>query len=187
MTPGRIAAAHGRFSGIRKVAPACTPPNKCFLAPTEVHNPNSISIRSAIFAQLTAEYRRFAGHVLSPKIAPWHGAIWSTRLIHGFLGTPESISKATSRSVQPFCTALTERPQSPCFTMGRPFSPELPLPLLMGDLDSHLIFDSWGQSKPTTQTASRSVQPLLQGHYCDRPDHATRSVTKTASTYVAAQ
>ena len=35
------------------------------------------------------------------------------------------------------------------------------LPLLMGDLDPHLIYNSLGQSKPTTQTASPSVQPFL--------------------------
>jgi len=32
---GRIAAAHGRFDGIRQVAPVCTPPNTCFLGPPE--------------------------------------------------------------------------------------------------------------------------------------------------------
>ena len=46
---------HGRFSGIRQVAPVCTPPNTCFLGPTGVHNPNGILISSAIFAQLMAE------------------------------------------------------------------------------------------------------------------------------------
>jgi len=55
---GRIIAAHGRFSGIRRVAPVCTPPNTCFLRPTRVHNPNGISIGSAIFVQLTAVCHR---------------------------------------------------------------------------------------------------------------------------------
>ena len=32
---GCIAAAHGWFSGIRQVAPVCTPPNTCFLRPTK--------------------------------------------------------------------------------------------------------------------------------------------------------
>jgi len=35
-------------------------------------------------------------------------------------------------------------------------------------LDSHLTHDSLGPSKPTTQTAPRSVQPFMQGS-CDRP------------------
>ena len=36
LTTGRIAAAHGRFSGIRKVATVCTPPNTSFLGPSEL-------------------------------------------------------------------------------------------------------------------------------------------------------
>jgi len=36
LTKDRIAAAHGRFSGIRQVAPECTPPNTCFLPTTRV-------------------------------------------------------------------------------------------------------------------------------------------------------
>ena len=45
---GRIAAAHGRFSGIRHVAPLRTPPKARFLRPTKVENPNGISIGSAV-------------------------------------------------------------------------------------------------------------------------------------------
>ena len=55
LTTGRIAAAQRRFNGICQVAPVCTPPDTCFLGPTRVHNPNCISIGSAVFAQLTAE------------------------------------------------------------------------------------------------------------------------------------
>jgi len=51
-----MAAAHGKFNGIRQVAPACTPPNTCFLEPNSVQIPNGIiSIGSAVFAQLSAE------------------------------------------------------------------------------------------------------------------------------------
>jgi len=53
VTKGRIAAAHRRFSDIRQVAAVCTPPNTCFLGPTRVHDPNGISIGSAVFAGLT--------------------------------------------------------------------------------------------------------------------------------------
>jgi len=52
---GRIAAAHGRsivFNRWRQCAP---PSNTCFLGPTRVHNPNGISIRSAVFAGLTID------------------------------------------------------------------------------------------------------------------------------------
>ena len=47
---GCIAATHGRFNRIRQVAPMCTPSNTWFLGPTRVHNPNDISIGSAVFA-----------------------------------------------------------------------------------------------------------------------------------------
>ena len=46
-----ISVAHGQFSGIRQVAPACTPPNTCFLCPIRVQSPNGISIGSAIFGR----------------------------------------------------------------------------------------------------------------------------------------
>jgi len=54
LTTGRIAAAHRRFNGIRQVAQLCTPPNTCFIGPTRFQTPNTISIGSAVFAQLTA-------------------------------------------------------------------------------------------------------------------------------------
>jgi len=38
---------------------------------------------------------------------------------------------------------------------GRPFSPKLPL--LVGDLDPHLIHNSLSETEPTVQTASRSI------------------------------
>jgi len=47
-TKGRIAAAHGRFSRMRQMAPMCTPSNTCFLGPTQVHIPNGISTGSAV-------------------------------------------------------------------------------------------------------------------------------------------
>jgi len=53
-----------------------------------------------------------------------------------------------------FCTAHGRK--SLYFTMGDHFPPKLPL--LVGDLDSHLIHDSLSQTESTVQTASRSVQ-----------------------------
>jgi len=52
------AAKHGRFNRIRQVAPMCISCNTYFLGPTRAHNPNGISIGSAIIAHLTAECRR---------------------------------------------------------------------------------------------------------------------------------
>jgi len=63
-----------------------------------------------------------------------------------------------STSVSHLCAAHGR--QSLYFTMGS-FPPKLPLP--MGDLDHHLTHCSMGPLEPRTQTASRSVQPFLQG------------------------
>jgi len=70
--------------------------------------------------------------------------------------------------------------------MGRPFSPKN-LPLPMGDLNPYLIHGPLCRPKSSTKTASRSVQPFLQGslvwqtdRQTDRQsetDHATRSLT----------
>jgi len=53
------------------------------------------------------------------------------------------------------------------FTMLHPFPPpNCPFP--WGDADSHLVHGSLGPLESSTQTISRSVQPFLQAHYCDR-------------------
>ena len=51
LTKGRITAAPGWFSGIQQVAPARTPTS--FFGPTRVPIRNSMSVGSAVFAQLT--------------------------------------------------------------------------------------------------------------------------------------
>jgi len=50
LTTDCIAAAHGRFSGIRQVVLVCTPPNTCFLGPTQLQIQNAISVGPAVFA-----------------------------------------------------------------------------------------------------------------------------------------
>jgi len=76
------------------------------------------------------------------------------------------------------CT--THHRESLYFTMGLPF-PSLKIAPSHGWSGPHLIHGSLGPPESTTQTASRSVQPFLQGSLVwqtDRPtDHATRSVT----------
>jgi len=60
------------------------------------------------------------------------------------------------------------------FTIGRPFSPEN-CPFTWGDLDPHLIHDSLGPFETTSQTATRSVHPLLPGSrswQTDRPSYS---------------
>jgi len=77
-----------------------------------------------------------------------------------------------------FCTAHGK--MSLYFTMGRPFSPEN-CPFTWRDMNPHLTHGSFGPPESTTQTASRAVQPFLQGSrswQTDRQtDHATPSVT----------
>jgi len=55
-----------------------------------------------------------------------------------------------------------DRRMSLYFTMGRPFSPKN-LRLSMGGSERHLIHGPLGPPKSSTQTASRSIQPFLQG------------------------
>jgi len=53
--------------------------NTWFLRPVRAHNPNGISIGSAVFAQMTAEcpYTLQWDAPFPLKIAPSHGAIWT--------------------------------------------------------------------------------------------------------------
>jgi len=69
---------------------------------TRVHNPNSKSIGSAIFAQLTAECRRTCLGMSFPLIIAPSRTGSGLHLIHASLGPPESVTQTASRSVQPF-------------------------------------------------------------------------------------
>jgi len=76
--------------------------NLCFLGPTWVHNPNSKSIGSAIFAQLTAEsHNTLQWAPLSPKL-PFPVGVSGPHLAHGSVGPLESSNQMASRSDQPF-------------------------------------------------------------------------------------
>jgi len=62
--------------------------NTCFLGPTRVHNPNGISIGSAVLAQLIAESPyTLQWAPLSPKIADTHGVL-DPHLAHDSSGSP---------------------------------------------------------------------------------------------------
>ena len=73
------------------------------------HNPNDISIGSAVFLQTTVRcpYTLQWDAHFPPKFAPSHGGIWT-------LGPPESSTQTASRSVQPLLqgsrlTSVTDR------------------------------------------------------------------------------
>jgi len=105
-----------------------------------------------------------------------------SHLTHDSLGPSKPKTQTASRSVQPF---LHSSPQSvPILHNGTPLSPSK-LPLPMGIWTPSNTYGSLGPPESKTQTASRSVQPFLQGsivrqtdRQTARPtDHATRSVT----------
>jgi len=83
------------------------------------------------------------------------GHIGATRRIRLYsFGPPESTTQTANQSVQPFLHS--SRQKIPILYNGRRFPQKLPL--LVGDLDLYLIHDFLSQTKPTVQTASRSVQ-----------------------------
>jgi len=79
-------------------------------------------------------------------------------LIHGSFDNPSPGPTRHLDRFSRFCT--DDRRVSLYFTMERPFPSKLPLPRGSG---LHLIRGSLGPPKSSTQTASRSVQPFLQG------------------------
>ena len=80
-----------------------TPSNTWFPGPTQVLNPNGISIGSAVFAQVTAGCPYTLQWVpLSPSKLPLPMGDLDPHLTHGSLGPPKSLTQTASRSVQPF-------------------------------------------------------------------------------------
>jgi len=95
----KIAPSHGG-SG--------TPSITWFLGLFWAHNPNGITIGSAVFAQMTAEcpYNVQWDAPFLPQNSPVSWGIWTPHLIHGSLGQPESSTQTASQSVQPFLQGL---------------------------------------------------------------------------------
>jgi len=83
----KIASSHGG-SGLHLIHDS---------SPIQAHNPNGISIGSAVFAHFTAECPYTLQWATLPplKIVPSHGT-------RGSLGPPKSSTQTASRSVQPF-------------------------------------------------------------------------------------
>jgi len=137
-----------------------TPSNTWFLGTIWAYNPNGILIGSTVFAQMTAKCPyTLQWDAPSPSKLFLSMGDLQPHLIHDFLGPPEPITQMASWSVQPF---LHRWPQSvPILCNGTPLPPQN-CPFPWGDLDSHLIHGSLGQSKSSTQTASRSLLPFLQ-------------------------
>jgi len=117
------------------------------LRPTRVHNPNDMSIGSAIL-KLTAECRRACPDMFFPlKIAPWYGAIW-TLSNAWFLGptrvhTPNGISIGSA-----VFAGSPIKNGSIVFARLRQCAP-------------HVTRASLGPPQSTTQTASGSVRSFV--------------------------
>jgi len=77
------------------------PSKICLVGPTRVHNPNSISIGSAVFA-VHASVVEHVGACRSPSKLPLPMVDLYPHLIRGSLGSPDSASQTAFRSVQPF-------------------------------------------------------------------------------------
>jgi len=77
--------------------------------PTPVHNPNGISIGSAIFAQMTAVSLGMPWHVLSPKNCTFGQGDLDPYLTRGSLGQPEFKYQTASQSVQPLLHSSRQR------------------------------------------------------------------------------
>ena len=130
-----------------------TPSNTCFLGPTWVHNPNGISIGSAVFAQITAEccYTLQWAAPFRVKITPSHGES-GPHLKRDSWGPSELTTQMASRLVQPFLHRWLQ--SVPILYNGTP--------LPMGsELPYNTLFP--GPLESSDQTASWSVQPFLQG------------------------
>jgi len=135
------------------------PANACFFGPTRVHNPNGISIGSAV---LHNSQQSVVGHARAcsfPQKLP---------LGMGHSGPPSNtwFLTLTHPSPQPkrhldwfshFCTA---HGKVLCGMPGYVFFPKN-CPFAWGNLDSHLRHGSLGQSKSKSQMASRLVQPFF--------------------------
>jgi len=141
---------------------------------TRVHNPNSKLIGSATFAQPTAvsPYTLQCAH-LSPKIAPSRRGIW-TPFNTWFLGPSELTNQIAFRSVQQFLHRWLQ--SVPMLNNGMPLPP-WKLSISMGASGPHLIHGSLGPPKSSTQTASQSLQPFLQGSLVWQTDRETHQQT----------
>jgi len=144
-----------------KIGGIWTPSKSWFLGPFWDHNPNSMMIDSAIFAQVTAECPctslLHCGRPFLLKIVPFHGVSGPhpTR----FLG-PIHAHNANGISITSvvFVQMTAECPYT--LQWDARFPSKFCL-FLLGDLEPNLIHGSLGSPESSTQTASRSVQPFL--------------------------
>jgi len=110
--PQIIAPSHGSHGWVAWI---WVPSNTCFLGHTRVHNPNDISIGSAVFAQLTAECRR----------AHWRHLVNTIELVLPSAHSSPQPKRQIDRFSR-FCTAHSRK--SVYFTIGALFPKNCPYP-----------------------------------------------------------
>jgi len=157
----RIAAADGRLNRIRQVVPMCPPMWAHWRQLANTKSTTQTADRSfqpflhSWQHKVPILYKNWNCHF------PW--GIWNPIYTRNYCLGPSNILRPQSkRHLERFsslCTGTDYRRVSLDFTMGRHFSPQN-CPFPWGYLNHHLIL---GPPESSTQTASRSVQPFLQG------------------------
>ena len=142
-----------------RLGTSAPPSNTWFPSLTRLNVPNSISIGSAVFAELTTE-RPYMGHPFPSKLPISMGRSEPHR-IHDSLGPSEPSTQTASRLVQPFLHSLPQCPYT-LQCMAAPSPSKLPLPVGICT-PSNLIHGSFGPPESSTQRASRSVETVFAG------------------------
>jgi len=104
------------------------------------------------------------------KIATLHGAIWTSHLICNSFSPCKPITQMAYWLVQLF---LHSSPQSVPILYNGPLPSPLKIAPSHGGSGPHLIHGSLSPPEPTTQIASRSIQPFLQGSQLWQTDRQT--------------
>jgi len=134
--------------------------NLCFLRSTWLHNPNGKSIGPAVFAQIMAESPYTLQLVPLPPKLPLLMRASEPQSITIPWAHPSLQPKQHLNQFRHCCT--DDHRVSLYFTMGC-HSPLKIAPSHEGIWTPHLIHGSLGSLECSTQMASQSVQPFLQG------------------------
>jgi len=154
------------------------------LGPPESITQNGILISSAVFAQLTAEccYTLQRAAPFPLIITPSHGGS-GPHLTHDSLGPSEPTTRRASQFGSDVFAQMTgEWPYTLQWDATSPT--KLPFPMDVWDVDPNLIHSSLGPPESSTQTASQSLQPFLQGSLVWQTDRPHYSVSNNRPPFV---
>ena len=143
------------------------------IRPTEVHDQNGKSVGLTVSAQLMAESAyTLQWAPLSTRIATFYGGsgppsnTWCLGSMRAHNPNGTSISSAVITQMTADCPYTLQWFARIPFNIAPPF----------GASEPHVTHDSLGPPESWTQTATRSLQPFLQGSLChtDRPTNRPR-------------